>query len=542
MPELTGGQALVEALKAHGVDTIFGLPGIQLDWAFDALWAERENIKVIHARHEQATAGMADGYARSTGKIGVALVVPGPGVLNTTAALSTAYACNTPLLMLTGQVQSDLIDSGRGLLHEIPDQLGLLRHLTKWAERSMTPEEIPGHVVDAFRELQSGRPRPVSLEIPPDVLGKKANVTIREPFIPGNPMPDADALELAARALGNAKNPIIFVGGGVISSNASPELLELAEMLQAPVYPSSNGRGALSDHHYLSLSMLSAPDLMKEADVVLVAGTRFLQGLTQSWGPKEGQTFIRLDIDEEEINRVKKPDISLLGDAKAGLGGIVSRLGRHNISRPSRKDEMEDIRKRSRSVYDAVGLQADMGNAIRAEAPDDAIIVGEMTQVAYWANAGMEFYHPRTYITPGYQGTLGFGFPVALGAKVGNPDRVVISINGDGGFGYQLQELSTVARHGIGAITIVFSDNAYGNVRRIQKMQYNDHTIASDLANPDWVKMAESFGVNGARATTPAELRREIRNAMGRADGTLIEVPMPEVPAMMNLRLPPKAQ
>ncbi len=541
MPELTGGQALVEALKLHGVDTIFGLPGIQLDWAFDALWAERESIKVIHARHEQATVGMADGYARSTGKIGVALVVPGPGVLNTTAALSTAYACNSPVLLLTGQVQSDLIDAGRGLLHEIHDQLGLLRHLTKWSERSMKPEEIPGHVAAAFRELQSGRVRPVSLEIPPDVLAAKADVRLPEPYIPNAREPESETMEQAARALGQAKNPVIFVGGGVISAEASDELLQLAEMLQAPVYASSNGRGALSDHHYLSQFQISAPDLVAEADVILVAGTRFLQGLTASWGPKDGQTVIRLDIDEDEITRIKKPDIALIGDAKAGLAGLVARTSRHNAARPSRKEEMEDIRTRSRQAYDAVGLQADYANAIRAEAPDDAIIVGEMTQVAYWSNLAFPVYRPRSYITPGYQGTLGFGFATALGAKVGNPDRVVISVNGDGGFGYQLQELSTMARHGIGAIAIVFSDNAYGNVRRIQKLQFNGHTIASDLHNPDWVKLAEAFGVNAARATTPDELRLQLRNAMGRADGTLIEVPMPEVPQMLGLRLPAKA-
>ena len=541
MSELTGGQALVEALKVHGVDTIFGLPGIQLDWAFDALWAEQANIRVIHARHEQATASMADGYARSTGKIGVALVVPGPGVLNATAALSTAYACNSPVLMLTGQIQSDLIDAGRGLLHEIHDQLGLLRHLTKWAERSMTPLEIPGHVGAAFRELQSGRVRPVSLEIPPDVLGAKADVLMPEPFIPSAKKPDNDAIELAASALGKAANPVIFVGGGVISSEASAELLELAEMLQAPVYASSNGRGALSDHHYLAQLQISAPEMVADADVILAVGTRFLQPLTSSWGPKDGQTVIRLDIDETEIHRVKSPDIALLGDAKAGLAGLVTSVGKHNRARPSRKDELEELKTRSRIPYDSVGLQADYGNAIRKALPDDGIFVGEMTQVGYWSNLAFPVYAPRSYITPGYQGTLGFGFATALGAKVGNPDKVVVSVNGDGGFGYQLQELSTMARHNIGLITLVFSDNAYGNVRRIQKLQYDGHTIASDLHNPDWVKLADSFGVNGVRVDTPAELTRQITAAMGRADGTLIEITMPEVPPMANLRLPAKA-
>ena len=194
MPRLTGGQALVESLKREGVDTVFGLPGIQLDWAFDALYANSDTISVVHTRHEQATAYMADGYARSTGKVGVYLVVPGPGVLNTAGALSTAYATNSPVLCITGQIQSDLIGLARGMLHEVDDQLGMLRHVTKWNARAMTPNEVPIVVHEAFRQLRSGRPRPVEIEIPPDVLERVADVELRQPLTPDKSAGDPSAL------------------------------------------------------------------------------------------------------------------------------------------------------------------------------------------------------------------------------------------------------------------------------------------------------------------------------------------------------------
>jgi acetolactate synthase I/II/III large subunit len=538
MPELTGGQALVQSLKIEGVTTVFGLPGIQLDWAFDALWEERDSITVIHPRHEQATASMADGYARTTGRVGTALVVPGPGLLNATAALSTAYACNSPVLMISGQIQSDLIEFGRGVLHEIPNQLGMIRSVTKWAGRAMTPEEIPDLVRQAFEQLQSGRPRPVEIEIPPDVFQKQANVTLLEPYQPDRVQPDLDLIERAARVLGEAKSPLIFAGGGVLGSGAWDELRRLAEMLQAPVITTSNGRGAISDRHYLSQPMLAAPVLTPEADVILAVGTRFVQPATMPWGPKEGQRVIHLDVDPEEIGRNHKAtDLGIVGDAKLGLAALAERTGRYNAGRPSREEELRALQRKAFDLLATVKPQADYAMAIRQELPDDGILVSEMTQVGYWSNQGFPVYAPRTYITPGYQGTLGFGFGTALGCQVGNPDRKVVSINGDGGFGYQLQELSTMAYHQIPLVTVVFSDDAYGNVNRIQRTQFNGHEIASRLKNPDFVKLAESFGIEGRRATSPDELRTHLRDAFANGHPVLISVPIGEVPSMWGLQL-----
>src|SRR5688572_28133675 len=235
MPQLTGGQALVESLKREGVDTLFGLPGIQLDWAFDALHAASDSIKVVHTRHEQATCYMADGYARTTGKVGAFIVVPGPGVLNAAGALSTAYSVNSPVLCITGQIQSDLIDVGRGVLHEIDDQLGMLRHVTKWVARATAPNEVPLVVHEAFRQLRSGRPRPVEIEIPPDVLQRSADVELRQPYRPEKAAGDPALLERAAELLGRAERPLILAGGGVQSAEAWEELRQVAEMLGAPV-------------------------------------------------------------------------------------------------------------------------------------------------------------------------------------------------------------------------------------------------------------------------------------------------------------------
>ena len=538
MPKLTGGQALVQSLKREGIDTIFGLPGVQLDWAFDALYDEQDHFRIYHTRHEQATAYMADGYARSTGKIGTSLVVPGPGLLNITAALSTAYACNSPVLAISGQIRSDLIGVGRGVLHEVPDQLELMNSVTKWAGRAMKPEEVPGIVREAFRRLTSGRPRPVEIEIPPDVLEATGEVTLLEPGPEPVLAPDSDAINRAAQALGRAERPLIFAGGGIIGGNASSELLRLAELLEAPVVMTSNGRGAVSDRHYLGQGPFAGKDLVPGADVVLAVGTRFVMPATLPWGVKPEQTVIQIDIDPEEVGRNYIPQIGIVGDARVSLTQLAERAQRYNRKRSSRREELTALKARLTDQLSSVHPQSDFGNVLRDELPDDGILVSEMTQVGYWSNQGFRVYQPRTYITPGYQGTLGYGFATALGVKAGNPNKKVVSINGDGGFMYTVQELSTMVRHGINLVTVVFNDNAYGNVRRIQTEQFNGRTIASDLLNPDFVKLVESFGIEGRRAKGPEGLRSALRESLAADRPVLIEVPVEMMPNMQRLTGP----
>ncbi len=535
MPEMTGGQALVHSLKREGVRTVFGLPGVQLDWAFDALYEERDTIRVLHTRHEQATSYMADGYARTTGEVGTCLVVPGPGLLNAAAGLATAYACSSPVLCLTGQINSDLIGLGRGVLHEIPEQLRLAASFTKWAARAVRPQEIPGVVREAFWQLRNGRPRPVEIEIPPDVLQATASVELLAPAPVERSAGDPDQLERAAVALGRAARPLVFAGGGVLSAGAWEELRQLAELLEAPVLMSSNGRGALSDHHHLAACSLSLPELVATADVVLAVGTRFVQPTSALWPDETGRTYIQLDVDPAEIGRNLRPTIGIAADARLGLAALIERVPRHNRRRPSRRDELTALKRRAESELDSIQPQAALARAIRAELPEEGILVTESTQVGYWSFAGFPVYQPRTFLTSGYQGTLGYGFPTALGAKAGNPGKKVVSLNGDGGFMFNVQELSSMARHNLAVVVVIFDDGAYGNVRRTQRQSFAGHTIASDLLNPDFVKLADAFGLRGVRAESPAELRVALREALQADEPALVVVPVGEMPSMWHL-------
>ena len=531
MVQLPGGQALVESLKREGVDTLFGLPGIQLDWAFDALHAASDSIKVVHTRHEQATAYMADGYARTTGKVGAFVVVPGPGVLNAAAALSTAYAVNSPVLCITGQISSDLIGIGRGVLHEIDDQLGMLGHVTKWTARANTPGEVPIVLHEAFRQLRSGRPRPVAIEIPPDVLQRSADVELRHPIRPEKSPPDPALIAGAAEALGKAERPLILAGGGVLSAEAWEELQAVAEMLQAPVVMTVNGRGALSDRHPLATIQLALPELLPKADAVLAVGTRLLGfGGAPVRGPGAGGPLIRIDADPTQLNRTAPATIGIAADAKLALAELAAALGKQNRRRDPSNEELAALKRGLSERLNAAEPQGSLGRAIRSVIPDDAIVVDESTQVGYWAKSGLPVYGPRTYVTSGYQGTLGYGFPTALGAKVGNPDRKVVSINGDGGFMFNVQELATAVQHQIGVATIVFDDSAFGNVKRIQEESFGGRRIASDLKNPSFSKLAELFGMPGIRAEGADALEGALREAMAEKGPVLIEVPVGPMP------------
>jgi acetolactate synthase I/II/III large subunit len=529
MTRLTGGAALVGMLRRHGVDTIFALPGVQNDALFVAFYDAGEALRVIHTRHEQGAAYMAYGYARASGRVGAYAVVPGPGLLNTTAALATAYATNAPVLCISGQIPSDLIGRGFGLLHEVPDQLGILQTLTKWAARIDHPTDTGKLVNEAFRQLHDGRPRPVALEMPLDVMALETEVVLPEAGQASAPtMPDPELIDKAAVLLAEAKKPLIFVGGGAVA--AAEEVLAVGEMLQAPVVSYTGGKGIVSDRHYLAQSAFAGHELWREADVVLAVGTRLHQPQMR-WGVDNDLKLIRIDVDPREITRILKPALGIVADAKPALAALHRALERRSPRRASRKDELAALKARSLArLADSLGPQCAYLEVIRAELPDDGIYVEDLTQVGYVGRVAFPVYHPRTYIHSGYQGTLGFSFATALGAKVGRSDRPVVSISGDGGFMYNVQELSTAVKHGIDIVAIVFADGAYGNVRRMQKEDYGNRLIGVDLQNPNFPKMAESFGVAGVRTTTPDGLRRELAAALKRRGTTLIEVAVGEMP------------
>lgn len=512
-------EQLVARLVEHGVDVVFTVPGEQLDAVFGALAGTR--IRVVHARHEQGAAFMAYGYARSTGRLGVYIVLSGPGVLNSLTGLATSYAGDAKVLCVAGQIATPLLGRGLGIPHEIPDQLGVLKTLTGWAARVEKPSAIDCVLGEAFHRLEHHRPRPIALEFSTDVLA--AEVDAPDPWEPPpSPAPaDPAAIDAARDLLSAARGPIIFVGSG--ARGAVAEVSALAEKLKAPVTTELGGRGILSDDHELSISLPAAHRLWTEADVVLAVGTRLLRPQVE-WGV-EGLRIIRIDLDEEEIHRVSSPEVSLVGDAKHVLSALLDGL------RPiEERDEWLDAIAEARDVVSgeiaALEPQVSFINAMRLALPDDGFFVDEMTQVGYVARVAFPVRHPSTYVLPTYVGALGFGFATSLGVKVANPERAVLSISGDGGFLFTASELATAVQHEIGVVAIVFNDGSFANVKRSQ-LKFMQPTIGTELQNPDFVRFAESFGAVGVRVHDPEELRTEIEKGFARPrTPTLIEVPV----------------
>jgi acetolactate synthase I/II/III large subunit len=529
MPRMSGGQATVQALLAQGIDTLFVLPGVQNDPLFSALYDAAERLKVIVTRHEQAAGYMAYGYAAATGQPGAYCVVPGPGFLNTTAALATAYACSAPVLCLSGQVPLRRIGRGFGLLHELPDQLGIMQRLTKWAARIEAPHEAPRLIAEAFEQMRTGRPRPVALEIPMDVLAQEGWLAADMPRARrvANAEPDPEAIERAATLLNGAARPMIFVGGG--AQDASAQVRDLAERLGAPVVAGWMGQGVMDGRSPLSLSLTMAHRLWPEVDVALAIGSRF-QRVQTDWGMDDDVKVIRIDLDPVEITRHVRPEVALLADAAAALDALLPQV--RTADRPAWRRRSAEVKEEVQALYRReLAPQLAFLDAIRAALPEDGILVEDLTQVGYVARIAFPVHGPRQYLTSGYQGTLGHAYPSALGAKVARPERAVVALAGDGGFMYNVQELATAVQHGINVVALVFNDGAYGNVKRMQREFYGNRVIASDLVNPDFVRLADSFGVFARRATDPEGLQGALEQALARDGPALIEVKVGEFPA-----------
>jgi acetolactate synthase I/II/III large subunit len=541
MISTSGGEAIVNGLLAHGVDTVFGLPGAQIYGLFDAF--HQAQLKVIGARHEQACGYMAFGYARSSGRPGVFSVVPGPGVLNAGAALLTAFGCNEPVLCLTGQVPTSFLGKGRGHLHEMPDQLATLRTFVKWADRIEYPDVAPAMVSRAFQEMLSGRRGPVSLEMPWDTFTQRAQVSPSKPFDPfPAPRPDPDRIKAAAALIAGSKTPMIFVGSGAI--HAREEILELAEMIDAPVVAFRSGRGIVSNAHELGLTMAAAYKLWPKTDLMIGIGTRMeLPASSFRWPfQPPGLKSIRIDIDPVEMRRLT-PDAAVIADARTGTSELLAAVRKAGYSKTGgRRAAIREATAAAQQEIQKIQPQMAYLKILREVLPDNAIVTDELSQVGFASWYGFPVYEPRTFITSGYQGTLGSGFPTALGAKVANPDRPVVAITGDGGFMFGVQELSTAVQFGIGVVTLVFNNNAYGNVRRDQRERFDGRVVASDLVNPDFVKLAESFGVAATRVTSPDHFRPALEKAL--ADGgpyvIAVEVPMDSEVSPWAFIHPPK--
>jgi acetolactate synthase I/II/III large subunit len=506
---LTGGRLLVGQLRCEGVRHVFGIPGVQLDWAVEALREARDAIGFIVPRHEQTASYMADGYARSTGAEGVCMVVPGPGALNALSGLATAYATSSQVLFIAGQIPAAAIGRGYGMLHEIPDQSGILRSLTKWHALARSAQELPELVNEAFAQLRSGHPRPVALEIPPDVLQQAGDAALRD-RAPGRPMnPDASVLAEAVALLRAAQFPVIQAGGGAAAADAAQALLELAERLQAPVVLTEGARGLMPSRHPLVLTGLGGRAVFPHSDVVVAVGTRFLDAQAHPTHSDPRCRFIYINTDPGHCGAPRQNGVALRADARTALEALGQAL-RNVPQQESRASEIAKVKGWCEVQMRRIQPQTDYVDALRAALPEDAIVVSELTQVGYFANVALPVQQPRSFLTPGYQGTLGYGFPTSLGAAVGNPQRRVVSINGDGGFGWALQELGTAARYSLNVAIVVFADGRFGNVQRIQRRTFGNE-FATEVANPDFQQLAMAFGIPFKRASSPGGLTEALR-------------------------------
>ena len=531
--KISGGEAILRSVVDNGVKVIFGLPGAQIYPLFDAMAKMKDRVKFIPVRHEQGAAYMALGYAQSTGKPSVFAVVPGPGVLNASAALCTALATNSPVMCLTGQIPSNFLGKGRGHLHELPDQLSTVKGFVKWADRIDSAADASRSVNDGFRRMMSGRRGPVSLEMCWDVMANPAETSGLAAKPPLDELEvNQDQIKAAAAIIKGKSRPMIMCGGG--SQGASKQVLELAKMLGAAVTSFRGGRGVVSEDHELGVSSAAGYELWADTDVIIGIGSRMeMQYLRWTHmmqchikPPKGTPPLVRIDIDPEEHRRLIA-DAPILADAAQGVEALIKKL-EGMIERPADSGRITAAKLKTRKAIMEIQPQMDYLDVIRDVLPRDGFFVEELSQMGFTSYFGMPIYNPRTYIASGYQGTLGFGFPTALGVKVAHPDKAVVSVTGDGGFLFAMPELSSAVENKIGLITIIFNNNVYCNIRRDQMTNYEGRLMGADLVNPDYMKLAESFGVQGYRVSSPAQLRPALEKAIAQDVACLIEVQTPK--------------
>ena len=531
MTQKSAARAIVDALIANGVDTVFGLPGAQMYPLFDELYQSSDKVRTIGARHEQGVGYMAFGYARSTGKLGVYSPVPGPGMLNTTASMCTALGACAPTLCLTGEVPSMFKGQGRGHLHELPDQLGVLQRLTRYAHHIDDITETPEATNKAIGAALSGRQGPAALSVCWDQLGASAQMAdATAASIPAAPELDLDQISAAVRLISQARQPMIFTGSGAQASSA--DITRLAQALGAPVVGFRGGRGVVGEDQALGLNMFAAWNMWPNVDLMIGIGTRleipFMRwsGMMSYKRSLPGRKLIRIDIDPAEMAKLDT-DAPVVADAGVGVRALLAALERSGHRPQGDLEAIAEAKAKAARAIRAVQPQMDYMDVIRDVIPRDGFFVEELSQMGFTSNFGYPVYEPRTYVSCGYQGTLGFGFPTALGVKAAHPDKAVVSITGDGGFMFGMPELATAVQYGLNLVTVVFDNSGYGNVKRDQKMRFNNHIIGADLVNPDFVKLAESFGIRAWQADSPQALRPALQAAIELGAPALIRVPVP---------------
>jgi len=532
MTEQSVAHLVVDGLKQSGIDQLFCIPGVQNDDFFNAL-VDAPEIRPIVTRHEQGAAYMAMGAAQVTGKPAACCVVPGPGMLNASGALTSAYWGYARVLAVIGQIATSQQGRHFGALHDLPDQTAILKQLTKHTAVVHDPSTAAATVQNAIDMVHSGLPRPVSIEVPVDVWAKPASGSIEAPSAT-MPALDASQVEKAAAMIASAERPLFVLGSGAYG--ASESVAELAELVQAAVTTRRMGHGVLPTQHQLFVPITSAHELWPTADVVVGIGSR-LEWPLGSWGYDDGMTLIQINVDEDELDRHGITTVGLHADADQACRAIIDSIG--SLNRPSRVPELQSLRDSFADRTSHLEPQRSYTAAIRSVLPDDGVIVEDVTQIGFAAHLFYDHLQPRTFLSSGAAGTLGAGTAVAIGASAAT-DRPVVGVTGDGGFLFTATELATAVQHNIPCNILLFNNNAYGNVRRIQQERFGeDRTIASTLQNPDMKLLAQSFGVKYWHADSPESLVPALGESINHDGPCLVEVTVDPMPNPWPfLRLP----
>ena len=531
MPKLSGGEALVKSLVREGVEVIFGLPGVQM-YGIIAAIRDEPGIRMITTRHEQATTYMADGYSRVTGKPGVALVVPGEGLYNAGSGLATAYARSSPVLVIAGQIPRSQIGKDLGGLHEVADQMDVIRPVTKWRRQVLTPHEVPGCVTEAFSQMRNGRPRPVEIEMPPETMVEREEVELEEPAPLVREVPDDRPVEGSGKGYRRSTNSghlrrwgrgqierrgrarTVFRGGEHSGHHVGRRQRDnfrppsaLVRLFVGTARRVVRGHGVRRRHHRHRHPLCASQPV---------------RGIGQARTYKFGRHGVRQDSHEHA-----RPARRRAGDHR-GADSDIEKAGAGD--RPSPAEAVAEARRRiATDPLERNEPQHSVLQALQAGIPEEAYVVWGMTQLGYYSRGHYQVFEPKAYVDSGYAGNLGYSFPTSLGVKTGAPDRPVVCVVGDGGFMYNSSELSTAVKYGINTVTVIFNDGAYGNVARDLDEDFGGQYEA-DFVNPDFVKFAESFGATGMRTREPADLAHVIPEALERGGPVLIDVPVERMP------------
>jgi acetolactate synthase-1/2/3 large subunit len=533
MAQMTGGEAVVRSLKAAGVDTVFGIISVHMLPIYDAL-REEPSIRLIVPRHEQGAAFMADGYARTTGKVGVYFTSTGPGAFNSATAVHEAWVASSPTLQITGNIETAYLDRGKGFLHEANNQIGVFRELGARANRVSTVEEIPYAVRESFTRLSVQRPRPEFIEIPIDLQYASGEVEIVPPGPPSRPAPSPHAVQQAASLLAAAKCPAIWAGGGVNRSGANAPLATVAESLGAPVVMTTAGRGAIPDDHPLAVGGWSGDrdvkQFLAECDALLVVGSRLAGMMTGNWSLTLPDTLVQIDIDPDEIGRNYPAAVGIVADAAAALTALAGALATRGAT-PSPDGEATTSRLREgarKNVQTRMAPLARLLDDIRDAMARDAILVTDATIMGYFgANNYFPLYEPRTHVGP-QSVAIGPGLPFAIGAQAGNPGRQVILFAGDGGFMLAATEMATAAQYNLPVRILLFNNGGYGILKRMQKQQFDSRHIGVELRQPDFVQFARALGLTALRVDRADDFAPTLRRALAVEGPVLVDVELPD--------------